>query len=1175
MSKKVLLIAILMFSSPLAGCTDGAGPENVLGCTSPDAVNYDENATMDDSSCDFDSDGDGVLDHLEVDGCTDEAANNHEHGATENDDSCDYDLDDDGVTDADEIEGCTNSTANNFDGYATDEDGSCDYDLDDDGVLDADEVEGCTDEDAVNHDQLATEEDGSCYYGTPIQAVMDAFEEGEITYEDAFEALGDIKRCTESPYASNRPCDLVIARAGYPGEIDPADSYDTDKQEYIDNIFDTLFRYESDDQGGLALEPRLALDYSLSEDHLTYSFELRQGVFFSNGDPFTSEDVRFSWCRTIDYGSPDSAVSWILSQNFECDSIVVHNDTHLSVTIFQPYAGFPATLSYSVGAVINSELCSENKDSEGAEDWECHDWVANGPIGSGTGPFYLEEPFENDALDGGGGGVAHLLPNWLYWEESGFSFNQIEIVEEWEWEERDLLFSTNQVDLADLPIEFLDQYCLNISDPTSVESLPGYNCEYVETFVTSLVAMKVDRDDENGEYIENHDCDGDGADDCNVMSVPDVRVAIANSFDYEQHRDETYQGFLGAQFGPIPNGFPFDDTQYPVFSHNLTLAEETLEDAGFVRQYDCESLTESGTPTVVSEGDRDGDECRLPNVLRIMVNEGNSYREAMGAQLSEDLAGIGVMANGTPAGWDEYVDMYYDATWDIRFSGWSPDYLDPDNYWHPFAGSVDINGDAYGTGFQNAELDDKILEARTESDSSLRWQLYSDAFEIWAEDPNMFIIGQRNQIRLTHDYVDLHPYVAVGTEDRWFDISKAELIEIALMHDQSGPISQFAPGFSSASWIAVDHVNSLQDDYRFVIVEYDTGCAGPIGAEAAQQIIDDGIGLVVGPMCSGASMEANSVLSAAGIPHISPASTAPALADEGAYPGFFRVLPYDGYEVLAVIVALIDAGGSNPLLVYSTNWVDENHRANFFMDAWEGQGNEEICGEMSYDEESQTPAQIAQDAIDEGCDEVVFLDYNWVEQGSTFNSAIVEEMIELGFSGTIVGDQQFGAQEWLDSFEDQSNADGVIGLDWTYWDTAHDWNQSQSQRGLAFSDSCEEDDVCLYESVFTSQAFDAVVIIAEASMLHHLLEQGEGGHTLGDAIRFIGHNWEGASGNITFDSDGEVNPGIAICSIIHNSSSGVTSLDCSEEWVPSSFENLPTGGYYGFDVYSGQASTED
>ena len=107
MSKKALLIAILMFSAPLAGCTEEAGPAYVLGCTSSDAMNYNENATMDDSSCVFDSDGDGVLDNLEVDGCTDESANNHEPEATENDDSCDYDLDDDGVLDADEVEGCT------------------------------------------------------------------------------------------------------------------------------------------------------------------------------------------------------------------------------------------------------------------------------------------------------------------------------------------------------------------------------------------------------------------------------------------------------------------------------------------------------------------------------------------------------------------------------------------------------------------------------------------------------------------------------------------------------------------------------------------------------------------------------------------------------------------------------------------------------------------------------------------------------------------------------------------------------------------------------------------------------------------------------------------------------------------------------------------------------------
>jgi len=121
-----IAIALLIVSSSLSGCTDAGVQDNLPGCTSPDAVNYDENATTDDNSCTFDSDGDGVLDHLEVDGCVDVFANNHDPLATDDDGSCDYDLDDDGILDEDEVGGCTNPAANNHDPLATDDDGSCD-----------------------------------------------------------------------------------------------------------------------------------------------------------------------------------------------------------------------------------------------------------------------------------------------------------------------------------------------------------------------------------------------------------------------------------------------------------------------------------------------------------------------------------------------------------------------------------------------------------------------------------------------------------------------------------------------------------------------------------------------------------------------------------------------------------------------------------------------------------------------------------------------------------------------------------------------------------------------------------------------------------------------------------------------------------------------------------------
>ena len=122
-----MIFTLMMLTVPLTGCTGDDGPADVIGCTNTGANNYNENATKDDGTCDFDLDDDGILDAYEVLGCTDSTANNYDDGATDDDGLCDYDLDDDGVLDADEVLGCTDSTANNYDDGATDDDNSCIY----------------------------------------------------------------------------------------------------------------------------------------------------------------------------------------------------------------------------------------------------------------------------------------------------------------------------------------------------------------------------------------------------------------------------------------------------------------------------------------------------------------------------------------------------------------------------------------------------------------------------------------------------------------------------------------------------------------------------------------------------------------------------------------------------------------------------------------------------------------------------------------------------------------------------------------------------------------------------------------------------------------------------------------------------------------------------------------
>ena len=149
----------------------------ISGCMDENATNYDENATVDDGSCEFlDTDGDGIFDHLEVEGCTDSNASNFDEDATDDDGSCEFDdTDGDGIFDHLEVEGCTDSNASNFDEDATDDDGSCEFDdTDGDGVFDHLEIKGCTDSNATNYNQTATDQDGSCIYPEPLDVTLTA-----------------------------------------------------------------------------------------------------------------------------------------------------------------------------------------------------------------------------------------------------------------------------------------------------------------------------------------------------------------------------------------------------------------------------------------------------------------------------------------------------------------------------------------------------------------------------------------------------------------------------------------------------------------------------------------------------------------------------------------------------------------------------------------------------------------------------------------------------------------------------------------------------------------------------------------------------------------------------------------------------------------------------------------
>ena len=348
--------------------------------------------------------------------------------------------DDDEEPVVEDVLGCTYADAENYNPDATKDDGSCTYAEPEPEPEPEPPVEGCMDDGANNYNADAEVDDGSCDYGMAQSDIMSHYEGGMMGFSDAWYNLSVSRKCRD--LGTNNPCEMTIMTIGEADTHDPADAYDSASGDIISNVYDTLYRYEGDGDGGSIIVPRLATGHEVSEDGLTYTFTLRDDVFFSNGDKMTAADAVYSWCRVIGMGAPSSGVNWILTQSFDCndadgnhddmggESLEVLSDTSFSVTIYDPSSAFVATIAYTVGSVINADLCEANRvvetDDDGnvTSDDYCHEWMDEAPIGAGTNAYMVTQWAR--------GTRAVLEPNWMYWEESDYNINRvvIDLVEE-------------------------------------------------------------------------------------------------------------------------------------------------------------------------------------------------------------------------------------------------------------------------------------------------------------------------------------------------------------------------------------------------------------------------------------------------------------------------------------------------------------------------------------------------------------------------------------------------------------------------------------------------------------------------------------------------------------------------------------------------------------------------
>jgi peptide/nickel transport system substrate-binding protein len=177
---------------------------------------------------------------------------------------------------------------------------------------------------------------------------------------------------------------LVIGHAESTDSLDPARGYTQTTSFIFRAVYQTLVTFP--DQDASAIIPMLATDWSVSDDGLTYTFNLRNDVVFSSGNPLTAADVVFSLTRLKNIkGSPAFLAGTI-------DTVTAVDDYTVEVKLAQVDPAFLANLANTNGfSIADSKLIMENggTDAEDASTTDTAEAFLNG-TSAGSGPYMLE-----------------------------------------------------------------------------------------------------------------------------------------------------------------------------------------------------------------------------------------------------------------------------------------------------------------------------------------------------------------------------------------------------------------------------------------------------------------------------------------------------------------------------------------------------------------------------------------------------------------------------------------------------------------------------------------------------------------------------------------------------------------------------------------------------------------
>ena len=503
---------------------------------------------------------------------------------------------------------------------------------------------------------------------------------------------------TDDASATTTGTEISACIASEPETLDPTLVSSVDGNTYVQHMFEGLMKYVTtdslagDDEDCVLLEVDYgqAESYEVSDDGLTYTFYLRDDIYWSNGDEVTAYDFVYSWQRLVDTATA-------ADYGYLLDGIVVNATEIQSGELDASELGVEALddktfvvyletqCPYFLDLCAFSTLVPLNQDAvEASDNW------AGDPETMVTNGAYVLSSWTHDS-------VITMVKSDSYYNADAVTMETIN------WY------------LMDSETTYLSSYQSGELD--FVEALSGEN---ITTMQASGDCYIVDNISSYYLYLN-----------CETITDWRVRAAIVLAIDRQNIIDTIAMGGQTQSTGIVAGGITTYDggdwieyTGTPLYAY----LADTYPDYDLTTYTGRTELAQA----LLAEAEADGYD--VTATLDYEYNTSDTHKaiaEAVQADLSSVL---GMSATLNNSEWQTYTTNLSSGDFDLARLGWSADYDDPITYLELF---TDGNTYNYGnwSGDTCTEFTNLITEIKSMGDSAERDELMAEAeYLLFSED---------------------------------------------------------------------------------------------------------------------------------------------------------------------------------------------------------------------------------------------------------------------------------------------------------------------------------------------------------------------------------------------------------------------------------------------------------